>query len=132
MNKSDRLPEGRDPSLRVTPMPADVNIHGDVFGGWIMSQADIAGAIVAERRAGGRVVTVAVNEFVFKHPVALGDLVSFYGDVVRVGTTSLTVEVEVYAQRRPEDVETYKVTEALFTYVAIDRAGQPRAVSPTG
>lgn len=132
MNKSDRLPEGRDPSLRVTPMPADVNIHGDVFGGWIMSQADIAGAIVAERRAGGRVVTVAVNEFVFKHPVALGDLVSFYGDVVRVGTTSLTVEVEVYAQRRPEDVETYKVTEALITYVAIDGAGQPRAVSPTG
>lgn len=132
MIEFDRLPEERDPALRVTPMPADVNIHGDVFGGWIMSQADIAGAIVAERRAGGRVVTVAVNEFVFKHPVALGDLVSFYGEVVRVGTTSLTVAVEVYAQRRPEDVETFKVTEALITYVAIDGTGQPRAVSATG
>jgi acyl-CoA thioesterase YciA len=81
MTESNHLPD-RDPALRVTPLPADVNIHGDVFGGWIMSQADIAGAIVAERRAGGRVVTVAVNEFVFKHPVAIGDLVSFYGDVV--------------------------------------------------
>jgi acyl-CoA thioesterase YciA len=121
------LPD-KDPALRVTPMPADVNIHGDVFGGWIMSQADIAGAIAAEVRARGRVVTVAVNEFVFKHPVAIGDLVSFYGEVVRTGTTSITVEVEVFAQRRPEDVEIYKVTEALITYVAVDENGRPRPV----
>jgi acyl-CoA thioesterase YciA len=121
------LPD-KDPALRVTPMPADVNIHGDVFGGWIMSQADIAGAIAAEVRARGRVVTVAVNEFVFKHPVAIGDLVSFYGEVVRTGTTSITVEVEVFAQRRPEDVEIYKVTEALITYVAVDENGRPSPV----
>jgi len=127
MTESNHLPD-RDPALRVTPLPADVNIHGDVFGGWIMSQADIAGAIVAERTAQGRVVTVAVNEFVFKHRVAIGDLVSFYGEAVRVGTTSIAVEVEVYAQRRPEDVETYKVTEALITYVAVDRNGEKRKI----
>ncbi len=127
MTDSNHLPD-RDPALRVTPLPADVNIHGDVFGGWIMSQADIAGAIVAERSAGGRVVTVAVNEFVFKHPVAIGDLVSFYGEAVRVGTTSIAVEVEVYAQRRPEDVEVYKVTEALITYVAVDQEGKKRKI----
>lgn len=121
------LPE-KNPRLRVTPMPADVNIHGDVFGGWIMSQADIAGAIAAEVRARGRVVTVAVNEFVFKHPVAIGDLVSFYGEVVRTGTTSITVEVEVFAQRRPEDQEVYRVTEAVITYVAVDANGRPRPV----
>ncbi len=131
MTESNELPEGRDPALRVTPLPADVNIHGDVFGGWIMSQADIAGAIVAERTAQGRVVTVAVNEFVFKHRVAIGDLVSFYGEAVRVGTTSIAVEVEVYAQRRPEDVETYRVTEALITYVAVDASGQKREI-PAG
>ncbi len=130
MTESNDLPD-RDPALRVTPLPADVNIHGDVFGGWIMSQADIAGAIVAERTAQGRVVTVAVNEFVFKHRVAIGDLVSFYGEAVRVGTTSIAVEVEVYAQRRPEDVETYKVTEALITYVAVDRNGEKRKI-PAG
>jgi acyl-CoA thioesterase YciA len=130
MTESNDLPD-RDPALRVTPLPADVNIHGDVFGGWIMSQADIAGAIVAERTAQGRVVTVAVNEFVFKHRVAIGDLVSFYGEAVRVGTTSIAVEVEVYAQRRPEDVETYKVTEALITYVAVDQNGEKRRI-PAG
>jgi acyl-CoA thioesterase YciA len=127
MTDSNHLPD-RDPALRVTPLPADVNIHGDVFGGWIMSQADIAGAIVAERSAGGRVVTVAVNEFVFKHRVAIGDLVSFYGEAVRIGTTSIAVEVEVYAQRRPEDVEVYKVTEALITYVAVDQEGRKRKI----
>jgi acyl-CoA thioesterase YciA len=130
MAESNDLPD-RDPALRVTPLPADVNIHGDVFGGWIMSQADIAGAIVAERTAQGRVVTVAVNEFVFKHRVAIGDLVSFYGEAVCVGTTSIAVEVEVYAQRRPEDVETYKVTEALITYVAVDQNGEKRKI-PAG
>lgn len=128
MPAASGLPADRDPALRVTPLPADVNIHGDVFGGWIMSMADIAGAIVAERCARGRVVTVAVNEFVFRQPVAIGDLVSFYGEVARIGTTSITVAVEVFAQRRPEDVEIVKVTEARITYVAIDRQGRPRAV----
>ena len=127
MTESNQLPD-KDPALRVTPLPADVNIHGDVFGGWIMSQADIAGAIVAERSASGRVVTVAVNEFVFKHPVAIGDLVSFYGEVVRVGKTSVAVEVEVFAQRRPEDIEVYKVTEALITYVAVGKGGEKRRI----
>ena len=127
MTRFQALPD-KDPALRVTPMPADVNIHGDVFGGWIMSQADIAGAIVAEVCARGRVVTVAVNEFVFKHPVAIGDLVSFYGEVIRTGTTSITVGVEVFAQRRPEEVDVYKVTEAVITYVAVDADGRPRAV----
>ena len=127
MNQPIQLPD-KDPALRVTPMPADVNVHGDVFGGWIMSQADIAGAIVAARRARGRVVTVAVNQFVFKHPVAVGDLVSFYGDVTHVGTTSITIEVEVFAQRRPEDIEVYRVTEASFTYVAVDANGCKREI----
>src|SRR5690606_13404181 len=93
------LPEGRMPVLRVMPMPADANVHGDVFGGWIMSQVDIAGSLPAVRRANGRVATVAVNSFVFKQPVFVGDLLSFYADVVKVGRTSITVFVEVYAQR---------------------------------
>ena len=110
------------------PMPADANQNGDIFGGWIMSQVDIAGGTVAGRLARGRVATVAVKEFVFKQPVQIGDLLSFYADIVRVGNTSITVNVEVYAQRNPEDPEVHKVTEATLTYVAIDRDGRPRAV----
>src|SRR6478736_644317 len=97
------------PSLRVTPMPADANYHGDIFGGWIMSQVDIAGSIPASRRARGRVATIAVNSFVFKQPVMIGDLVSFYAEVSKVGRTSITVEVEVFAQRNPTDVVCVKV-----------------------
>ncbi len=97
------LPAGKDPTLRVVPMPADANPTGDIFGGWIMSQVDIAGSIPAMRLARGRVATVAVNSFVFKKPVFVGDLVSFYAEVVRVGRTSITVNVEVYAQRRPDE-----------------------------
>ncbi len=123
------LPD-KDPALRVTPMPADVNAHGDIFGGWIMSHVDIAAGLVAARRARGRVVTVAVNEFVFKNPVFVGDLLSFYGDIVRVGNTSIGVKVEVYAQRRPEDIEVVKVTDATCTYVAVDAEGRPRPVPP--
>jgi acyl-CoA thioesterase YciA len=122
------LPEGRQPALRVMPMPADANQHGDIFGGWIMAQVDIAGATVAIRIARGRVATVAVREFVFKQPVEVGDLLSFYADVVRVGTTSITVRVEVYAERRPENPHVVKVTEATLTYVAIDAEGRPRPV----
>ena len=124
----DKLPEGRQPALRVMPMPADANQNGDIFGGWIMSQVDIAGGAVASRLARGRVATVAVKEFVFKQPVHIGDLLSFYVDVERIGTTSVTVTVEVYAERQPSDPTVVKVTEATLTYVAIDGAGQPRPV----
>jgi len=122
------LPEGRVPALRVVPMPADANQNGDIFGGWIMAQVDIAGGIVAGRLARGRVATVAVNSFVFKQPVQIGDVLSFYADTVRVGNTSITVKVEVYAERRPEAPRVVKVTEATLTYVAIDAEGRPRPV----
>ena len=114
--------------LRVVPMPADANQHGDIFGGWIMSQVDIAGGTAASKIARGRVATVAVKEFVFKQPVQIGDLLSFYVDVERIGTTSITVTVEVYAERRPSDPRIVKVTEATLTYVAIDGSGRPRPV----
>jgi acyl-CoA thioesterase YciA len=122
------LPKDKAPALRVVPMPADANQHGDIFGGWIMAQVDIAGGTAAARLARGRVATVAVKEFVFKQPVQIGDVLSFYVDVERVGNTSITVKVEVYAERRPADPTTVKVTEATLTYVAIDREGRPRAV----
>ncbi len=122
------LPAGKVPALRVVPMPADANQNGDIFGGWIMSQVDVAGGTVAGRLARGRVATVAVNSFVFKQPVQIGDLLSFYADVVKVGNTSVTVNVEVYAERRPTDPTVVKVTEATLTYVAIDSNGQPRPV----
>jgi acyl-CoA thioesterase YciA len=122
------LPSGREPALRVVPMPADANQHGDIFGGWLMSQVDIAGAVAAIRVARGRVATVAVNSFQFREPVFVGDLVSFYADVVRVGRTSITVNVEVFAQRRPHREEVVKVTEATLTYVAVDDGRRPRVV----
>ena len=123
------LPRDREPTLRVVPMPADANSTGDIFGGWIMSQVDIAGALPAIRLAKGRVATIAVNSFMFKQPVLIGDLVSFYAKVVRVGRTSITVDVEVWAQRGiPEEV-TVKVTEATLTYVAVDKERKPRPVS---
>ena len=124
------LPEGKEPVLRVIPMPADANHHGDIFGGWIMSQVDIAGGVLATRHPRGRVATVAVNSFQFKQPVQIGDLLSFYAEIVRVGNTSITVNVEVYAQRNPEDVEIVKVTEATLTYVATDNNRRPRTVLP--
>jgi len=123
------LPAGKEPTLRVVPMPADSNSTGDIFGGWVMSQVDIAGSIPAIRRARGRVATVAVNSFVFKERVMVGDLVSFYAEIVKVGRTSITVSVEVYVQRNPEKEETVKVTEAMLTYVAVDKQGRPRVVS---
>ena len=124
------LPEGQ-PVLRTVPMPADTNYAGDIFGGWIMSQVDMAGSIPAIRRARGRVATVAVNSFVFKHPVLVGDLVSFYADIVKIGRTSITVDVSVYAQRgvREGGEEVcIKVTEAVLMYVAIDNNRRPRVV----
>jgi len=123
------LPD-RDPVLRVVPMPADANSTGDIFGGWIMSQVDIAGSIPALRLAKGRVATVAVNSFLFKQPVLIGDIVSFYAEIARVGRTSITVNVEVYAQRGTEEEMTVKVTEATLTYVAVDGQRRPRELRP--
>ena len=123
------LPD-KEPALRVVPMPADVNQNGDIFGGWVMSQVDVAGSIPASRRARGRVATVAVNSFVFKQPVLIGDVVSFYAEIKRIGRTSITVEVEVYAQRNPDDVICVKVTEASLAYVAVGADRRPRTLSP--
>ena len=124
------LPKDKQPALRVMPMPADANQNGDIFGGWIMAQVDIAGGTVAGKLARGRVATVAVKEFTFKQPVQVGDLLSFYVDVENIGNTSITVTVEVYAERRPADPRVVKVTEATLTYVAIDAHGRPRPVPP--
>lgn len=123
-------PPSKAPTLRVSPRPADTNTAGDIFGGWIMSHVDVAGAIVAHRRARSRVTTVAVNAFQFKKPVYVGDVLSFYAEVVRIGRTSLTVDVQVYAERYDTAwvEQCVKVTEATLTYVAIDEHRQPIAV----
>jgi acyl-CoA thioesterase YciA len=125
-----KLPLGLEPTLRVVPEPADVNFMGDIFGGWIMSMVDVAGGIPALRHCGGKVVTVAVNSFAFKQPVFVGDIVSFYARILRVGRTSVTVEVEVFAQRHFSEHDVVKVTEATLTYVAVDEQRRPRPVQP--
>jgi acyl-CoA thioesterase YciA len=130
---SDALPQGTEPTLRLVPMPKDVNAAGDIFGGWIMSWVDVAGAIAAARRAKGRIATVAVNAFQFRRPVFVSDVVSFYAQVLRTGNTSLTVDVKVYAQRgwatlSPGDV--VLVTDAQLTYVALDKEGNKRSLPP--
>jgi acyl-CoA thioesterase YciA len=132
MTYSVKLPD-RHATLRLVPMVKDTNAAGDVFGGWVMSQVDIAGSIVAVRRAKGRVVTVAVNAFHFVAPVFVNDLVSFYAKIVKVGTTSITVDVEVYAERSlrtPSPGEVVKVTEAVLTYVAVDENRKKRPLPP--
>jgi acyl-CoA thioesterase YciA len=121
-----QLPGDRQLVMRVMPMPADTNGNGDVFGGWIMAQVDLAGGVLPARLAKGRIATVAVNQFIFKQPVSIGDLLSFYAHIERIGTTSITVHVEVYAERNPANLHVVKVTEANLTYVAIDRDGKPR------
>jgi acyl-CoA thioesterase YciA len=126
----DGLPAGREPTLRVIPMPSDASHTGDIFGGWIMSQVDLAGSIPAVRRAQGRVATIAVNSFVFRQPVLVGDLVSFYAEIVKVGRTSITVDVQVFSQRLPDRKNGVKVTEAILTYVAVDNQRRPRPVPP--
>ena len=123
------LPKDREPSLRLVPMPADTNAAGDIFGGWIMSQVDIAGSIEAIRAVKGHVVTVAVNEFQFHHPVFVGDLVSCYTSVKKIGNTSITIFVEVFSERRRGAAECMKVTEATVTYVAIDENRKPTPIS---
>ncbi len=121
------LPQ-REPTIRVAAMPSDANYTGDMFGGWLMGQVDIAGSIPALHRAKGRVATVAVNSFVFKQPIFVGDVVSFYTRILKVGNTSITVEVEVYAQRDPAKPTCVKVTEATLTYVAVGEDRKPRLV----
>lgn len=124
------LPKGEMPVLRIVPMPADTNAQGTIFGGWVMAQVDIAGSIPAWDRAAGPVVTVAVNSFVFREAVFVGDLVSFYARICKVGRTSITVDVEVFAQRgRQGRTEAVKVTEAQLTYVAIDGQRKPRPIA---
>ena len=121
----------RQPAIRVIPLPADTNHTGNIFGGWLMAQVDLAGSVPAVRRAKGRVATVAVNSFEFKQPVFVGDVVSLYADVVKVGRTSVTVFVEVFSERRlGGDVRVVKVTEATLTYVATDAEGKPRVLPP--
>ncbi|HEV2979705.1 MAG TPA: acyl-CoA thioesterase [Casimicrobiaceae bacterium] len=122
----DAILPDKNPTLRVVPMPADANQNGDIFGGWVMSQVDIAGSVPAARRARGRVTTVAVNSFLFKQPVLIGDLVSFYAEVTHVGRTSVTVDVQVYAERNPGEMVCVKVTEASLTYVAVGPDRRPR------
>lgn len=128
-----QLPTDREPVIRIIPMPKDTNPNGDIFGGWIMSHVDLAGSVVAASRIRGRMATVAVNQFTFKHPVYVGDLVSIYGQVERVGNTSLTVYTEVYVQRSTLGEfsgEVVRVTDASLTYVALDGRGRPKPIPP--
>lgn len=120
----------KSPAIRVVAMPKDANATGDIFGGWIMSQVDIAASVVAYRCAGGRVVTVAVNSFEFHQPVFVGDLVSCYAEVVRIGNTSLTIDVEVFAERNRIEAP-IKVTQATLTFVAVDENRRPRPIQPS-
>ena len=128
MDQIASLPD-RQPVLRVVPMPQDLNVFGDIFGGWVMANVDLAGGMEAMRQARGRVATVAVNAFQFHQPVSPGDLVSFYAEVVSVGKTSLTIKVEVLAERHPQDPVFVRVTEATLVYVALDEQGNKRDVS---
>ena len=123
------LPTDKELVLKVVPMPADCNANGDIFGGWVMAQVDVAGSIVPARYSRGRMATVAVNQFIFKQPVRVGDILSFFAGVSRIGNTSITVQVEVYAERYDTQGHYIKVTEASLTYVAIDEQGRPRPIS---
>lgn len=123
-----QLPTDKELVLKTIPMPADCNANGDIFGGWVMAQVDLAGAVVPARHVDGRLATVAVNQFIFKQPVRVGDILSFFAGVTRIGTTSITVQVEVYAERFRSQGRYIKVTEASLTYVAIDDLGRPRKI----
>ena len=124
MTESERPPQ-TEPALRTLAMPADANPNGDIFGGWVLAQMDLAGGVVAARRARGRLATVAVEAMRFHAPIAVGDLVTCYAEIAKTGTTSITVAIETWARRRrgPSEV---RVTEGIFIYVAIDDAGRPR------
>ncbi len=122
------LPQDAELVLKVIPMPADCNQNGDIFGGWVMAQVDLAGAVLPARHVNGRMATVAVNEFIFKQPVKVGDILSFFSSVTRIGNTSISVKVEVFAERFSMQGVYLKVTEANVTYVAIDANGKPRTI----
>ncbi len=125
------LPPTFEPAIRTIAMPADTNPHGDIFGGWLLCQMDLAGATVATRRAGGRVVTIAITAMVFHRPVCVGDEVSCYASVTKTGNTSITIKIESWARRaRGADTVPIKVTEGLFTYVKVDPDGHAVPVSP--
>lgn len=122
------VPADHELVLKVIPLPGDANANGDIFGGWVMAQVDLAGSVLPARYAMGRMATMAVKEFIFKAPVRVGDILSFYAKMVRIGRTSMTVNVGVYAERYSNQGHYIKVTEATVTYVAIDDAGRPRPV----
>ena len=130
-DEPSQLPDGI-PHLRTIAMPRDANPAGDIFGGWVMAQVDLAGAVLPARYVRGRMATVAVNQFIFKQPVRVGDILSFYAHLTRVGRTSITVQVEVFAERFSAQGQYVKVTEASLTYVAIDRDGRPRPIERDG
>lgn len=123
----DEMPQDRQPMIRVMAMPKDTNSAGDIFGGWIMSQVDLAGSVLAHKYVQGRVVTVAVNSFAFHQPVFIGDLISCFAEVVKVGNTSITIEVTVYAERYMME-RAVKVTQAVLTYVAVDENRRPTPI----
>ena len=123
------LPDDAELVLKVIPMPADCNQSGDIFGGWVMAQVDLAGAVLPARYVNGRIATIAVNEFIFKQPVKVGDILSFFSSVTRIGNTSITVKVEVFAERFSMQGTYLKVTEANLTYVAIDAHDKPRTIT---
>ena len=122
------LPTDQELVLKVIPMPADCNANGDIFGGWVMAQVDLAGAVLPARYVRGRMATVAVNEFIFKRAVKVGDILSFFAKINRIGNTSISVDVEVYAERFSRQGQYIKVTQATLTYVAIDDHGKPRTI----
>ncbi len=122
------LPTDQELVLKVIPMPGDCNANGDIFGGWVMAQVDLAGSVLPARHVRGRMATVAVNQFIFKQPVRVGDILSFFSNVERIGRTSITVKVEVFAERFRSQGEYFKVTEASLTYVAIDDKGKPTPI----
>ncbi|MES2208248.1 MAG: acyl-CoA thioesterase [Pseudomonadota bacterium] len=122
------LPQGHEPVMRLIPVPSDANFYGDIFGGWVMSQLDLAGYAIAVRRAKGRLVTVGIESIRFMHPIKVGDIVSLYGTIVHIGSTSITVEVDVFVERSPLYEEILRVTEARLTYVALDENGNKRLI----
>ena len=124
-------PPETEPTVRTVPMPSDVNANGDIFGGWVLSQMDIAGGVLASDRAEGRVVTIAIEAMRFHKPIAVGEVVSLYGKIVKIGRTSITVHLETWACRNSSGKEV-KVTEGTIVYVAISRDGKPRLLPDLG
>lgn len=125
------MSDDRDPVIRITAMPADANAYGDIFGGWLVSLMDMGAGLVAARQARGRAVTVALDGMQFLKPVKVGDEVTVFGELQRVGRSSMVIAVEAWRRHRHEE-QVVKVTEATFTFVAIDEAGNPRTIQQEG